>query len=396
MAKILVIRDSEPLPINLKSKKMRTSLLVDKLLENGHEITWFCSTFDHINKALYSSKDKEISVSDNLTIVMKHAGIYRKNLSYARIKHHKKIGKELSKYLNNCGENFDLILASYPVIELAYESVKFGKKTGTPVIVDVRDKWPDTFVDYMPKIFKNFVQCACLPLSRKAKYTFSNSDKLVSMSEYMLSWAQNKAKRLDKGHVFYLGTSLHGCDREFLSSSGKDVINVSWLGTGHNSYDWNTVLKATHYLDKNVKINVTGKGASYESLKDRISLNSVVFKGLLGKKEVVKYLGQSDIVLMNIRESVIPGMNNKFFDYMWAAKPILASCKGEMADLIRNEKLGYVYKFGDKDDFLKGIEYLRDPRVREEISRNMKKIYKEKFSTDKIYAKYADFVETTF
>ena len=39
----------------------------------------------------------------------------------------------------------DIIVVSLPTIEFSYEACRYGEKNNVPVIVDVRDLWPDSF-----------------------------------------------------------------------------------------------------------------------------------------------------------------------------------------------------------------------------------------------------------
>ena len=49
----------------------------------------------------------------------------------------------------------DLILSSIPTSELSLEATKLGKKNNIPVILDIRDLWPDVFLDVLPNFFRH-------------------------------------------------------------------------------------------------------------------------------------------------------------------------------------------------------------------------------------------------
>ena len=44
----------------------------------------------------------------------------------------------------------DLIYVCMPTLELAVESVRYGREQGIPVIVDIRDQWPEIFLERVP------------------------------------------------------------------------------------------------------------------------------------------------------------------------------------------------------------------------------------------------------
>ena len=50
-----------------------------------------------------------------------------------------------------------MIYVSYPIIEYAASAVKYGIKNHVPVIVDIRDLWPDIFNHNLPKWMKIWI-----------------------------------------------------------------------------------------------------------------------------------------------------------------------------------------------------------------------------------------------
>ena len=62
---------------------------------------------------------------------------------------HKDAACSFEKWLENNKEIPDLIIASYPVLELCEAANKFGSKHSIPVIIDCRDFWPDIFIEIL-------------------------------------------------------------------------------------------------------------------------------------------------------------------------------------------------------------------------------------------------------
>ncbi|MZG56176.1 glycosyltransferase WbuB, partial [Photobacterium sp. CAIM 1937] len=121
-----------------------------------------------------------INVSDNLSMIFLHSEIeYKKNISIKRIINHRQVGVE---FFNQSKDKVkpDLIFCAYPTIDLAYEVTKFGKENNIKTIIDIRDLWPDIFVDAIPKPFKPFGSFLLSPLIKKSKYIFSNCDAITA------------------------------------------------------------------------------------------------------------------------------------------------------------------------------------------------------------------------
>ena len=45
----------------------------------------------------------------------------------------------------------DIILTSIPSIELSKVAVKYANKFNIPIVLDIRDLWPDVFFEILPK-----------------------------------------------------------------------------------------------------------------------------------------------------------------------------------------------------------------------------------------------------
>jgi len=74
---------------------------------------------------------------------------YKKNVSIERIINHHILAYKFSK-LAELEVQPDVVLCSYPTIELSLVATKYGKRKNVPVIIDVRDLWPDNFLDMVP------------------------------------------------------------------------------------------------------------------------------------------------------------------------------------------------------------------------------------------------------
>jgi hypothetical protein len=64
-----------------------------------------------------------------------------------------------------------------------------------PVIIDVRDLWPDIFVDVVPFGLRTLMKIALYPLRKSARYVFNNCSGIVGISPGYLMWALGYANR---------------------------------------------------------------------------------------------------------------------------------------------------------------------------------------------------------
>ena len=148
---IWLIQDGEQLPLIEGAKPMRIWRLGEELARRGHEVIWWSSNFHHMLKKKVCEGDLDYKIKDNFTLKLLDCGVYKKNLSLARILHHRRFGKKLHKAMRQMPIP-DRIVASHPSIESSYEGTQYGREFNVPVIVDVRDMWPDIFKDYISKV----------------------------------------------------------------------------------------------------------------------------------------------------------------------------------------------------------------------------------------------------
>ena len=86
----------------------------------------------------------------------------------------------------------DLILCSYPTIELSVEAVRYGRTHGIPVVLDVRDLWPDIVLDLLPTILRSPGRVALTRLFRAKGYAFTQRSKAALVDNLSLLFEQKK------------------------------------------------------------------------------------------------------------------------------------------------------------------------------------------------------------
>jgi hypothetical protein len=128
---IWLIQPGEPLPVQENVKKMRTAHLAEKLIEKGHSIVWWTSAFDHVKKEWIVRRDTEMTPSPGVKITAMKGTGYSRNMSVSRFIDHRLVAQKF-KQLSKRMEKPDIIIASTPPHDLAYQAVQFAKKKLSP------------------------------------------------------------------------------------------------------------------------------------------------------------------------------------------------------------------------------------------------------------------------
>lgn len=408
--RIWLIQTGEPLPIQKGVRKMRIAVLADKLLERGHTVLWWASAFEHQRKTMLSRDDKNFKVSEKYTIRVLKGCKYQKNVSINRYIDHLivafKFRMQSKKHLKP-----DVIVVSMPDHLLAYEVARYAKNNNIPFIVDIRDLWPDIFLDRFKRMGLLSVGKIALLLDfARLVFLLKNADSLIAVSKGYLKWGLNKIGRSESlfDKVFYLG--YKNSNARNLNSKNASLGIIDWLKGRENqkvfvfigafgvSYELELILGAAKYFKEcgrtDISFILAGTGEKSDTIKRKASdLQNVFLPGWIGEKEINALLETGFAGLVPCR-SVENTMPNKPFEYLSAGLPIVNSLEGEMADLVNQYGFGLNYFPGDLNGLCDCIERLADdPKLHDEMAKSALDFFGRFGDADKIYDEYAEQIE---
>ncbi|MES2984415.1 MAG: glycosyltransferase [Pseudomonadota bacterium] len=395
--RIWILKDSEQLPLTPDTKPMRVGMLSEQLQQRGHAVHWWCSTIHHMKKTLYATQDTDQTLSSGVQLHMLHAGLYTRNLSLARIRHHRQLAKRWRAIAEQSAEAPQLILVAYPLIEWVREALRYARPRGIPVIVDVRDQWPDSFANYAPAPLKPFVRLATWLLYPYARRSLRAATRLTSMSGPLLQWALTKSGRMDGAAcpIFYLGTPLSEPPITPAVAQPGEVIRVCFLGTLGHTADALTIAKAATILAQQgapIHITLAGNGDVAPALRDYLDGRDLFsLPGWLDQEAGRQLLASSHIALLTGDAEAMP---NRFFDYVAAGLPIVCSLRGEVRAYIEQHQLGRTCPAGDAAALAQAIRDVADalPTYRAAVTT----VPPVHYSKQAIYTAFAEFLENEY
>lgn len=405
--KIWLIKIAEPDPIE-GTQLGRTGELAEYLSRNGHDVTWWKSTFHHGTKTLKYSKDTIKKYGDNEKVISLHSPvIYKKNISLKRILFYFILSIKFSKMAAK-NEKPDIILSSWPSIFITYAAVKYGKKNKIPVVIDVRDYWPDIFEKSMPKPLAKILM---KPLKYETGKIFKSASGITAVQNTALKWGCRYAARVPSNYdrAFFIGIrrfELTGDKREELLEWWKNkgvtanTWNICFWGSlKHSGLDLSTVIKAVVRLEKkypSIRLIIGGEGDSREYL-EKIAGNSsaIIFAGYCNGYQMSTAMSISKVGVYSLinSEDFIDTVSNKAIQYMSGSLPVLNSLTGYMNKLLSEENAGLSYKEGDVKDCISKIEYFyTHENERALMANNASKLYTEMFFPDKINKEFETYL----
>ena len=380
-SKIWFVCIGEPVPFdNNFSSLHRCGQLAYQFSLEGNDVSWFTSKFDHFSKSFLDVQN-HTQLSKNFEMFYLLANSYKKNISFSRFINHYYLAKNFKKKIKSLSKP-DIIYASFPSIELAYETVKFGKINNIPVVVDFRDLWPDIFLTAFPKILRPFGMVALLPWYLQRRYIFKNAKSIVAISNGFLKFAhENSNKRnIDYDRVFYKSyiSNLH------IAKSKSKIFKAIYFGAiSRNKTNLKSVIEVFNDLGDQYELIICGEGDDIKYYKN-ISSNNIIFKGFIQKPDMEKIISECSVGIVPLKSRVdfIKAIPNKAIEYLSYGIPILTSLSGDLQNFIDKNKVGLFYN--NQSELKNHILRLKsDQHLLDELSNNASKIFLNKFDFSK-------------
>ncbi|NVJ60873.1 MAG: glycosyltransferase family 4 protein [Gammaproteobacteria bacterium] len=397
--KVIIVRNSESLPTDINGGRLwRTGLLAKHLSLKNYDLTWVCSSFDHYNGLNRSSvgEFEELPELRKSLVLLKTPG-YSKNSSPLRFIDHLVFAVKLFFFLRK-HKDVGVIFCSYPTPDSSITCLLISKLYDIPLILDIRDMWPDVFIEKASGIKKHLMQLGFSLYYFMRNICFRYADALFAVNSNFLDWARTIGKRtsnMDRVHYIpFEKPSLSLTDRNEASRlfssrffKNKD-INIAFGGTVGYMFNFKPLAKALKRLkgQYNVNVFICGKGACLEQTKELFSEHKgVIFTNLINSKVLFALYEKVDILFApyEMLDNFDGHLPNKFMEYCASEKPILTSLNGEARALLKDYGAGYCYD--NETDILNALDdFFENPKLTETMGKGASAIYEKLFHSHKI------------
>ncbi len=392
---VWIVNPFDPLPGEV-NKLGRYAFLAKVLVEEGHNITWWTSSFSHRFKKYRDKNLKNLVESNfikNLRINFISVPPYQSNTSFQRVHNHWIYAKNFEKdsikavRFGNCSQP-DIIIASSPPLYSARKAIRVAKKFNAKVIIDIQDLWPEGFQSFLPSPFRDVSGLFLCPLVQLENANFRQCDGISGVSHDYIDRALCAQKSEKPCAIVYLGVDLSHFDS--IAQHSIVPINkkphdfwVVYIGSVSHNYDLDTLIQAASMVKRRdistVKIFIIGDGSMLPALKtlsNNMGLDNVQFPGFLGYESMVPFLIHADLAINAIKKESHIAFPNKIFDYCAAGLPIINSIAGgELEKLIKEQNIGLQYIPGDPGSLFEAIMKLHnDETTRKIMSSNSRRL----------------------
>ncbi|MGA3156496.1 MAG: glycosyltransferase [Steroidobacteraceae bacterium] len=301
-------------------------------------------------------------------------------------------------------------MASLPTLELAREAVRYGHRNRVPVLLDVRDLWPDAIHQLVPAALRPLSRAALYWLKRTATTALRGCTGIIGISRGYLDWGLRYADRPQGNFdgLFPLGYVAPSVDEQQLAAAESRLRNCGvdpertlcwYVGSFGRQYDLEPILTAAAALEQigraDVQFVISGEGEQGPRWRALgANLKNVVFTGWIAGAEIGWLRSHAAIGLQPYVLGAPQGLANKLFEYLSAGIPVLSSLSGENATLIAENQCGLSYMAGDTESFTRQLLQLLDaPQARREMGRRAGALFRQRFDSGSVVHGLADHLE---
>jgi len=414
--KVWVVKTSEMLAgDNSNGRLMRSGIIAHMLEARGHEVTWWMSTFDHANRRSRCSTDVTMAFGSRGTIRMLHSPGYQASVSFARLWDHIIWGRRFARSIETAPLP-DVIFCAYPTIEAALICARFGQRRRVPVIMDLRDMWPDLFAELAPEALRPLAWALLAPWRARAAEALRKATALFAITEEFLQWGLTLAgrDRAELDGAFAQAYPLANLEpaggaavsdaRQFWERheiSQNSAFNVVLIGSiTARRVEMDAVLAAARALQHDappVRFVIAGDGDDLELYRHRgRDCHNVVFPGWLRLAQIRELLARAHLGLVPYRNTPDYRMSvpTKAAEYFAAGLPVATSLRGTLPRLLRERGCGEQFDAADPDTLVTLVRRLRDdPAKWRELSANAQHTFRSQFVAENVYARLIERLE---
>lgn len=369
--------------------------LAKNLAMKGHNVVIFASNFIHMNFHRVELPNEtgglyKVETRDGFRFVWVKTRGYQKNdlkrmlnmLDYCR-----SASKSCRRLVKNGElEKPDVIIGStvHPFAPLT--TAKLAKKFRVPFVFEIRDLWPQTFID-MGMWRENSMQARLFRFIEKR--SVKKAAKIIALSPQTETYLHHRYGR-PSSDICYIPNGVYIEDDETpeapdsgevpetlarlaqLKKDGAFIILFSGSLISTNKLE--AIIEAAEQLQqetdgsfKNLKLALIGKGQEedrYRSLISDKKLQNIFVLPPVPKDNVAELLRRADVLLLH-QGNVQWGSSNKLYDYLASGRPIISSVYAKHNDIVGKIGGGVSITPGNPGELLQAVRTIRDMSQKE-------------------------------
>jgi glycosyltransferase involved in cell wall biosynthesis len=410
--RVWIVKTGEPLPVDGENVRLaRSGLLADAMCRRGWDVTWWTSSYQQIQRKQRCAQHTELKLNSHCRIRVVHAPAYAKNISAGRVWAEWWLARNFAG-LAESAETPAVIHCSMPTLDLARAATRYGSRHRVPVALDIRDLWPDIFVERVPRVLRPLAPVALSRFYGSLRKSCASATAILGITPEFVKWGLQHSGRpagsLDCDFPLAYPERAPAPEaiagaREYWKRLGvtKDRFTVCFLGNfGQlHSGEFETVVRTARSLspESPVQFVLCGDGMNLERYRALAAgLPNVLFPGWVGFAEAWTLMRLSGAGLIPYQSSpdFMMSIPNKAIEYFSAGLPVVSSIRGKLEGLLQQQGCGLTYANQSEESLAGALAELSGNRGgREQMGRAALSLYRTKFVADTVYGSMADHME---
>lgn len=298
----------------------------------------------------------------------------------------------------------DIVIGSSPPLFAAAGAYFLARRLRARFILEIRDLWPQTFVDMGQFSARN-------PLIRLLEmlenFLYRRAERIIVLARGSQDYLRRKG--IADSLVTYIPNGVRledfaaALDRETARKKyGFSGFTVVYTGAHGPANGLEVILEAAEKLRgmENLAFVLVGDGTRKADLRARartMELDNLRFFPPVPKHEIPALLLAADAAVMPLTAAGVFGYAvspNKLFDYLAAKKPVLCTVPGETAELIESHRCGFASPPEDGEALAENIRKMLSlpGREREKMGENGYTLIRDHYSREKLAEKLGDLI----
>jgi glycosyltransferase involved in cell wall biosynthesis len=241
----------------------------------------------------------------------------------------------------------DVVVASSPSLPSAAAAATLARARRARFVLEVRDLFPDSAIAMGLLTDRRIIAVS----RRLERFSYARADRIVALTEGIRDGIAAQGVPAGKVDLITNGVDLDigtGALPTRAAPVPDDAFVAMYVGA-HGTYSsLETVLDAADRLrdDPDIRVVLVGGGDRKPALVEearRRGLPNVAFVDPVPKREVPSWLARADACLLPYQDNPLfaGALPNKAFDYLGAARPIVASAPaGELTRMVERAGCG--------------------------------------------------------
>jgi glycosyltransferase involved in cell wall biosynthesis len=286
------------------------------------------------------------------------------------------------------------------------------KKRNIPFLLDVKDMWPDIFLEIFPRAFQGIGKIALYPYFYMARKIINRAAGVTTISNDFFKWI-DKTKKISKSKFSrvlpLVAPQYHLDDAESQAAKvwwesqglkGFESHKFGFIGSLSRAFNFEPIFEAAaKCIEKDISCQfiICGDGPKKVELMKRAGrLENVIFPGWVDRPQA-EFLKKNCLAILAPYEDAkdfSASIPNKVIDAWQCGKLILCSLGEPFHSYLNDNFAGLSYSNDQPNSFYCAInELIKDSGLVKRLESGASKLYSNEFDFERNYIKVAKDLE---